>query len=494
MNAPFLSFAWLLSGLVLIGWVAAGYAILRGALAIDPPRLWSSRLLWLPLWLLCGVGGFWGAPVHEATDSSFAEANTIPPASETTISELRTPFVVREATRTRGPDGALIESEERAVIQLPLALIVFLGGFGILKHRLHCRTTQARGESAGRRGAVAFLLLPLLLPLGCAPAADAEVRPDRMVQELAWDTIFLIESEPDDSLLFRIDRLAADGGGFSVLDGVGSRIARFDWAGGLQWYAGRKGGGPGELEQPRDLRTDESGATWVLDVVSRRITGYDASGSMFQEVPLHELPPFLDEFALSPGAQTFLSVIPENGALQVVEFDRLGNVTSSSRVVLSRKGQPPSMALQGKIGSTAGEKQWSYAFSSGDGLFRFSGTTELGARVLYPDAIPFPEIAEEITQTGATTSRSTRVVSRTYGAVATTIWENRAFVLLMDEDRSYRMLDIYELSTGTYLESLRLPHGASAVAIRGTRLLLGYNAPHPTVLGLTLDLRGRESS
>jgi hypothetical protein len=480
MTETFIALAWILSGCGIVAWLAVGVAIARGVLATGPADVWRTRLLGLPVWLACGVGGFWGVGVHESVASNFAERDAAPVVSETTRSELRTPFIVRTSAFTRDQEGNLVASEERSVLQIPLVLVLFLGSFVVVRHRL-----QSRRIGPVVRGAT-LLLAALPLAGGCTSVDGVPDRPDRSFTEVQWDTLFLLESTLEDSLIFRVDRIAADADGFSVLDGVVPRVARFDWTGALLWYAGRGGGGPGELRQPRDLRMDDSGANWVLDVSARRISGFDAHGRLFQEVPLHDFSHTLDQFAVAPDARSFFAVVPEDGALQIIEFDRRGALLDASRIVLSRSGEPLAMALQGKIGSRPGDDRWTYAFTAGDGLFRFRRTTGLGPLSHFPDSVAFPELEEEITRSGASTSRTVRMVNRTDGAGAVAVWEDGVYIILLDEAGVFRLLDVYDLETGDYMETFRLPHGATSLAIMDGRLVLGYNAPHPTVLALRL--------
>jgi hypothetical protein len=66
-----------------------------------------------------------------------------------------------------------------------------------------------------------------------------------------------------------------------VLEPQAKEIRVFDARGGHVRTFGRKGGGPGEFEQPAGLMWDPDGRLWVVDQQNARFSVFDTAGTFF---------------------------------------------------------------------------------------------------------------------------------------------------------------------------------------------------------------------
>ncbi|MGH7502652.1 MAG: hypothetical protein ACREL7_12965 [Longimicrobiales bacterium] len=104
---------------------------------------------------------------------------------------------------------------------------------------------------------------------------------------LPWraDTTALIGEAFSDEDVYQFDRVPDNGlagdaqGNVYVLDVAGSRVLSFDREGVHRATFGRKGEGPGELQQPFGIGLGAADTVWVLDPVNTRFTGYPQSGA-----------------------------------------------------------------------------------------------------------------------------------------------------------------------------------------------------------------------
>jgi len=473
------SFALAGTGIALVLWfVATVYLVKHPRPGSDTDAPLSLRLLVLLMCLGAGVGGCWGPTVHTSTEMDLVDGSLGSPGA-TVVQGFRTPVVAAIRSVDLTLDGERIRETRVRSYHLPLSLlavVVWSGWWAIRRNRL---------RPAGRLLTWGALLL---IAPGCGSDAEVLERAERRVLEVGWDTLAVIESLPEDTVFFDIRRVAADRHGIRVLDGAGSRVALVDWTGEVQWYSGRRGAGPGEFENPRAVAVDGDGTTWVLDVQTHRITGFDRTGAFSHEVPLLELDFVPHEFAVDPAGERFFMARPDEG-IQPVEVARDGSARTGARYRFPGSRDAPPLALQGDVRAGADGDGWVVALNMGDGLLRFDGVEPLGGFVPYVEHVPLARV--DVTVEGSpgsgTFSRTQQMVDPIFASRSSAVMGSRILVRFGGRtDQRERLLDIYELGDGAYRGSLLLPTAGGLAAWDG-RIVLARNTPHPTLLVLRPD-------
>ena len=467
----------LMANVVVVGlWLAATVSLVRRPwTGLTARSSIARRLLVLAICVAGGVGGFWGPRVHQGTEVRMGPAAGENPARSVSQG-LRTPVLVSSRVVEVDARGEQIREVRHSTHQVPLTVVAILAWAGWWWIR--------RRPATG----VAPLMMPvtlLLLASSCGQEAKLPDRGERVLLDVAWDTLFVLESLAEDTLFFEATRVAADAHGVRVLDRLGHRVAMVAWDGTLLWYAGSRGGGPGELAHPRELAVDEEGTTWALDVQNLRITGFDLEGRLAGEMSLQHLDFLPHQFAVGPGAESFLLAKPDGG-IRPVEVRRDGTVRSGRNIRFPESRNAPPLALQWDLSSDPGTGRWVVALSMGDGFVRLQGLEPQGGLLPWVEFVPPArvEVTEEGRPGAGEYRRTQRVVDPVFAAYSVAIMGSRLLVSFVGRtENSGRLLDVYDMADGRYRGSLLLPTGGVISAWDG-RLALSRNSPHPRVLAL----------
>jgi hypothetical protein len=390
--------------------------------------------------------------------------------------QIRTPLIIVARTVDLSITGETIRDRRTRTYQIPLTLLAILIWAG-------WRAARAdRLRTAGAMLAATAVCGPLP---ACGGQAGPVDRPEREVLETAWDTVMVVESLPDDTLFFEVRRVVADSLGIRVLDGIGYRVARVSWEGRVIWYAGRRGAGPGELLDPRAVAVDAAGRTWVLDVGTHRITGFDDLGRMVDEVSLSGLEFVPHEFAVDPAGERFF--VPQaDGGIRPVEVRRDGSAVRGARVTFPGSAGAPSLALQGDVRARPGSDRWLLALAMGDGFVWFEGLRPAGEFTHYVEHVPLAtvEVTEEGSPAAGSYSRTQLLVDPVFASESAAVTPSRILVQFGGRTPLRdRLLDVYGTKDGAYRGSLVLP-GSGIVAAWEDRLVLARNDPHPHLVVL----------
>ena len=464
---------WFLTFVILFIWGVVAIGLLR-----RPPRLpgvASGRLrraVWGGAAILALVAGGWGPELWSTTATDHAAAPASGAPVELSEQVIRTPFAVRTVRAQRDVESRPIFSERRLALQLPVALLAFLGLVGGVRMGL-----IARG--AGR---TVVLLLPFVWA-GCGEPSFGEQapRPDRQIVEVAWDTLVYIELDVQDTLVYGAERVVAGERGFWLLDRAGYRVAHFDWAGTLQWYAGRQGGGPGEFLNPRALSLDSRERVWVLDLNTRRATAFGTDGEFDGALSLAPLDGVLHDFSIGADGDRVHGMIMGEGLIPV-SVDLEGRVETGAQLQIREVDELFGIALQGVVAGDPRSDRWIYAFLMGDGFFLMDGVEPTRERQLYPEFVPFPGMMVAESEGPDASSRTVALTEPRFAAAAATIASGRLMLRFRGEtEHSGRLLDLFDLETGAYLESLLLPRPGQ-VAAWDDRIVQVWNDPAPRIL------------
>lgn len=342
-----------------------------------------------------------------------------------------------------------------------------------------------RGRPAARpRGLALGLVLALATACGgedaVATGRPGDV-PGRRLVSARWDTLFRVGGAADDTLFAAATRIGADASGVSVADGYAGRVVRVDRRGRVRWSFGRRGGGPDELEAPRDLAVDARGRTWVLDVANARITVLDASGRPAFRVPLDRLERRVDALAPLPGDRAALFAFDPDAPFVVV--GRGGDPESRRPFPWPGLDRLSVLATQMKLASGGGGGRWAAAFSFGDGFQLFDADGSPGARGWFPEEVPFPRVEVRTSGPGiGRRQRVSRIERPRRAAAALAMSEERLYVLFGGTGPdANRWVDSYSARDGAYAGSYLLPRAVKGLAHGDGVFYVAYDDPYPAV-------------
>ena len=306
---------------------------------------------------------------------------------------------------------------------------------------------------------------------------------------MAFDTVWRIGGEADTTLLQPM-WLSAGSEGVTVWDEGRKAIVRISREGGVLWSFGREGDGPGEFRSVRGIAHLPDGRVAVVDNASRRLTIIDANGRMTGEVGME-----LDAFdvaglpdggmVVSTGDDPAFLLFDESGApAGVLGFPHEGY---SHLSLFSR---------QGRVQRT--DEGWVFGFTAGNGWWRFGEDGGDAEGFPYAEHTDFPEVRTVVSRSvenGVTrTTRSTRAAAYVSSALSFGARGDTLFVHYGGQtEYRRRTLDLFGLSNGAYLGSVRLPFASSQLAVGPDRVYALGRELFPALIALTLNPQGAES-
>jgi hypothetical protein len=163
-----------------------------------------------------------------------------------------------------------------------------------------------------------------------------------------------------------------------------------------------------------------------------------------------------------------------------VLLDRSGRVKRHFTVPWPGFAQLDPLARQGFIAAQHG--RWVFGFSMGDGWFPFKGAAPAGFIGYYVEHTDFPEVESH--------SDGNRTVTQmaeynACSACSISIWNSTVYVQFGGYGEApKRTVDRYDVASGRYLGSDRLPIDAKAVEGAGDRVYVLAENPYPVLLAL----------
>jgi hypothetical protein len=292
-----------------------------------------------------------------------------------------------------------------------------------------------------------------------------------------WDTLWVVGGPRDSTLLNPFLLSAADSAVY-VYDGAARRVVALAAADGhVLWRYGRRGAGPDEFGGVRDLKRADDGGVFVLDPRNNRVTQLDRAGAVQARIPLDAVGHAEQMAPLPNGDVVLLTMLPDS-AFAVV--DRSGRVTRHFTVPWPGFARLDPLARQGYIAAQHG--RWVYGFSMGDGWFPFNGATPAGFTGRYVEHTDFPKV-ETHSQGNQTVTEMAEY--NACSACSISIWNSTLYVHFGGYgDAPKRTVDRYDLASGRYLGSDRLPIEAKAVEGAGDRVYVLAENPYPVLLAL----------
>jgi hypothetical protein len=310
---------------------------------------------------------------------------------------------------------------------------------------------------------------------GTSEGNDAPAAPGpRRIATTLWDTVFVVGSSARDSSLLLPFRPVAGGAGVYLPDFYGNRVLSYDSLGHLAWSYGRKGAGPGEFRRIRDVKVDAAGQAWVLDQRNLRLTVITASGQATRMIPLAELPANPEGVVPLRGGD---AIVVLNDTLPLVRITPDGHVAADLPFPWAQFRTLHPLATQLATAAEPRTGRWVAAFQNGNGFFRFRDSAPAGRRNLYVENVPFPEI--QVTRTGNSVESGFRNPPVS-AAESISLSPTRVYVLFGGRTGlARRIVDVYSLDDGRYIESVRLPRAVDHLAWGNGGFYVTYSDPYP---------------
>lgn len=315
-------------------------------------------------------------------------------------------------------------------------------------------------------------------------AAHEEVRPDlpdRVIREVAWDTLFRLGGTLQDTLLQGPSRIAAYAGGAYVADHFAGRLLRLDREGRVLWTWGNRGGGPDELQHPRHLVVDDEHRIWILDIENARVAVVGSDGTRQASLPLDRLEAHPE--AIVPREGAGILVVTADRERPFVIIDEDGHVVDRQPFPWPGfRGLPP-LASQARLAYHAKTDRWVTAFTMADGFFPFTGLRWSGVRGWYVEPVSTSRVVVERRRSGEREQTISRVEEPHFAAADVALTGDRLLILFQGSTRmANRVVDMYAFTTGEYLESLLLPTHVSSFAYADSVFYGIVEDPYPAVV------------
>ncbi|HKJ93936.1 MAG TPA: 6-bladed beta-propeller [Longimicrobiales bacterium] len=321
-------------------------------------------------------------------------------------------------------------------------------------------------------------LLLALAGCGGRSGGPPTQRLQRRVVEARWQPAFEIRSGADDTTFQYLASVALGVDRVYALDVYAHRILAFDSVGNRLWTFGRKGDGPGEFRNPQEIRVDAQGRIWVLDPDAARLSILDRAGALLRTLPLDRLPGRPDSFLPLGGDSVVIAISSEPRPFWIL--DAQGNVLARLAFPGSGFRRIDPFARQLWLGGAPVTRNWAAGLALADGFVTFNGPTQL-AHGWYAEAVKPPAVVRHKSDEGGRTVQVTELAAPpTPAAQALAVTDSTVLVLFAGhtEQRS-RIIDIFDLRTGAYRATIRLPWAEASMASFRNRFAFFSNRPVP---------------
>lgn len=313
------------------------------------------------------------------------------------------------------------------------------------------------------------VVLSVVLPHAVAAQATAPAR--RFVADSVWRVVWTAGTSANSETFVEPRQVVASGDAVFVLD-MGTREVRgFDQrTGGQRLLMAARGVGPGEFKRPAKLVATPTGFA-VLDYAAARLTGFTTQGKAEWDIVIPDAFGVAD-FCVRDRGRVLADYRRRDSSL--VEFDTTGRRTSVRRIPWSvPRAAPAGFAHEAFFSPSSSSGACVLAGFFGREWAVIDGPLGAGARVLrYVEAGLEPAVQERDVVKDRTLSKiavTTTQTSTTEGIVKGAMVRGDTVILLGAQTKAFphRLLDYYDLKTGRYLVSRRLPFAAIALTIAG---------------------------
>jgi hypothetical protein len=283
----------------------------------------------------------------------------------------------------------------------------------------------------------------------------------RKLVTLTSDTAW-IANVANGQMLYEPVSLAAADSTIFVLEWSGRQIVALNaHNGSVRWRAGRKGVGPGEFNNPYDLRPVEDGGVVVFDAPAKRLTRYSADGSINSIVPLSRIPGMARWMCALRDKRYLLGFMYSD---TVMEVDEQGTAVKVS-VQPWQLEDPRTDLNEPPMYNDPKTHTCISTFVRALGFSRYDASG-FGPVRPYVENLVMPYL---IRSASGRDSLNVDVI----GAYDAAIRRDTLWLLFGGvTDLSRRVVDLYSTESGRYLVSVRLPKEARAIAVTGNALVV----------------------
>lgn len=344
---------------------------------------------------------------------------------------------------------------------------------------------MARRDRRATAGILAGLVLAALAAAACR---DPDLRRppelwegsagptlERRFSAEAWDTLWSLVSGASDTTLLHPYNIYAAERTLYVFDIGAQRLLALDYEGRRRWSFGRKGAGPDEFRNVRDVEVGADGLVYLLDPQNNRVVVMDDASAVRRRIRLDGIP-HAEQMVPLPDGRVLLVTFQPDSPLVVV--DTAG--TRSGYVEFPWKGftSVPPLARQGWTTLGPDSRSWVFAFMLGDGWFPFRELRPGRYVGRYVDHRPFPPVEED--ESGAGFVQYTPCTG-----CDVAMDDSSLYVLSGGTDQTRRgVVDRFRLRDGAYVDSYRLPWAARRIAVREGSFYVVVDDPAPAIFAL----------
>lgn len=264
----------------------------------------------------------------------------------------------------------------------------------------------------------------------------------RKIVSSQWDTVW-VTGGVDDTTLLRPISMTILRSQIYVLDGSASRVVAFDKrTGQVNWIAGRPGGGPSELKNARSIGASTSGVA-VADMGNGRIARIDATGRFLKPIRVNA-----HTHGICAVNHGFILADASSGDLITVDAE--GRELARPYLPWPELRGTPALLRQYLLNSTAERCAILPIYGRG---FALSNGQQFTEPALFIERVDLPRVEVSHPAPGSTV---TQIISDgpPPGALVSAVSGSRLAVAYRGRIKyEGTPVDIYQLTTGSYLET-----------------------------------------
>lgn len=305
-----------------------------------------------------------------------------------------------------------------------------------------------------------------LTALGCrdreSPLARSVTVPNHTIGEReaieSLDTVFATRFGARDSTLLDPTFIETSSAGVWLCDGAQHSIVLLSLSGQFRWRTGRRGAGPGEFTNVRDIAATSNARLLVLDAATDRVTVIGAQGQVLRMISLGDVGHAEQVAALDRG-DLLLGLLSAESPF--VRLDSSGTTRDTLRSPWPPLADLPALSSQFFLASDDLSTRWAVVLALGSVFSSFRGST---VEVSSASLINWQEPPVPTVQTMADGSIVTQLSNAlvVYDADAD---DAILSVLVHGTNTRSRFIDRYSLATGRYLNSIAIPFRAMSFSV-----------------------------
>ena len=297
-----------------------------------------------------------------------------------------------------------------------------------------------------------------------------EILGTRTVTNTQWDTTWTRGGTDADTVVLFPFAITAHGDRVYVLDAAAKRVVALRASdGSLVWSAGREGRGPSEFREPTAIAVTPTGEIAVADAANARIALLSRTGEFLDHIPLRQVGYVQSMCALGDASLLLSTLELERPVLRLA---RSGAVTARYDLPWSDADRIPPLARQAVLEPTSDHTGCIMALTFGRGFARFDGK-QFQSPHPYIESFDLPEVDVSESERSGKQVRREKMLQRRIAAHDVDVHGNVLAVAFEGTTRDAgRLIDFYDLRTGSYLRSHVLPWASVSLTRAGSSYIL----------------------